>query len=236
MEGKVAEKINCKEKFFYPSKPKELLLNFELHYGLFAEEKIPAMRMIGEFEPLAIFQNTTCSESAEVLFDKLSPLMENSSLLLDSDILPKLDNLLPRKDFTQSEVAAIKSLWAEKIKFNKFTANTTTVYLYYTPSFLNHSCRPNALFLPRKGILIEITISYSSEQASLFVCSCSKCLVSTSGSKAEEKKTFCHYCGTNSEKLCRCSKCGIAWYCSKQCQIEHWKILHKFVCAEWNNI
>ena len=41
----------------------------------------------------------------------------------------------------------------------------------------------------------------------------------------------CHNCGlTDCDLLC-CSNCKSTVYCSKQCQVEHWKKEHKAICA-----
>ncbi|CAL8109365.1 unnamed protein product [Orchesella dallaii] len=41
-------------------------------------------------------------------------------------------------------------------------------------------------------------------------------------------KGVCSKCGKEAEK--RCSKCKREWYCSRECQVEHWK-LHKVTCG-----
>lgn len=40
----------------------------------------------------------------------------------------------------------------------------------------------------------------------------------------------CHSCMTEEGKLKRCTGCGVAKYCSKECQTAHWKE-HKKVCT-----
>ena len=37
--------------------------------------------------------------------------------------------------------------------------------------------------------------------------------------------------GSNSPPMMRCSRCHIAVYCSKECQIIHWREGHKRVCG-----
>lgn len=39
----------------------------------------------------------------------------------------------------------------------------------------------------------------------------------------------CSTCNKKPEKIYKCAKCGVAKYCSKECQIEDWKI-HKVNC------
>jgi len=41
----------------------------------------------------------------------------------------------------------------------------------------------------------------------------------------------CAACGQDAEK--RCSKCRQTWYCSRDCQVEHWKT-HKVNCVNEN--
>ena len=46
---------------------------------------------------------------------------------------------------------------------------------------------------------------------------------------------FCQYCGTcgdfaasKGKALKKCGGCGIAAYCSRECQKKDWKVLHKY--------
>ena len=46
----------------------------------------------------------------------------------------------------------------------------------------------------------------------------------------EIKQDICRFCGKDDSKF-SCSKCKVAKYCSKECQIDDWKILnHKIIC------
>ena len=45
----------------------------------------------------------------------------------------------------------------------------------------------------------------------------------------EENERRCSFCGTHSDALKKCSRCGKAQYCGQGCQKEHWKE-HKTVC------
>lgn len=47
--------------------------------------------------------------------------------------------------------------------------------------------------------------------------------------KPREKRRICKQCG-NKSSLC-CGRCGKAWYCSKECQVLHWKNVHKVKCT-----
>lgn len=44
-------------------------------------------------------------------------------------------------------------------------------------------------------------------------------------------KWSCMFCYKMSTKMMRCSKCGTATYCNKECQSKHWKI-HKLTCLD----
>ena len=41
----------------------------------------------------------------------------------------------------------------------------------------------------------------------------------------------CYMCGDRSKRLQRCTRCLVAVYCQKKCQIEHWKMSHRKVCV-----
>lgn len=46
----------------------------------------------------------------------------------------------------------------------------------------------------------------------------------------ETKEKMCRYCGEENSRF-NCQRCGLAHYCSKECQIQDLKILnHKLVC------
>ncbi|XP_076332322.1 uncharacterized protein LOC143237211 [Tachypleus tridentatus] len=59
-----------------------------------------------------------------------------------------------------------------------------------------------------------------------------KTLLEVSDFIAEGNKTYCWTCGNDKskQKLQRCSKCHMAMYCSKDCQISDWKRQHKEWC------
>ena len=40
----------------------------------------------------------------------------------------------------------------------------------------------------------------------------------------------CHQCGATENDLKRCSQCFVARYCSRECQLIHWKAGHRDVC------
>jgi tetratricopeptide (TPR) repeat protein len=41
---------------------------------------------------------------------------------------------------------------------------------------------------------------------------------------------FCTNCGTSSQDMKQCP-CGVVTYCSKECQVAHWKQIHKTICT-----
>ncbi|BET00707.1 zinc finger, MYND-type containing 10 [Nesidiocoris tenuis] len=47
-----------------------------------------------------------------------------------------------------------------------------------------------------------------------------------------ENMNSCSYCMKKASK--RCSKCKTTWYCSRSCQVQHWK-LHQHSCSSKNN-
>ena len=40
----------------------------------------------------------------------------------------------------------------------------------------------------------------------------------------------CHECNKSSSTIFRCSACKLVYYCSKECQLKNWKMLHKKHC------
>ena len=59
------------------------------------------------------------------------------------------------------------------------------------------------------------------------------------GYKESEPRTMaCFGCGTKTaEKLSKCSKCGVAAYCSRECQIQDWKAgRHKMACPSYARV
>ena len=56
-----------------------------------------------------------------------------------------------------------------------------------------------------------------------------KSTTSAAANTTAPDRNLCHNCGTKSDKLKKCTRCGKTWYCGKECQIKHWKE-HKTVC------
>lgn len=50
------------------------------------------------------------------------------------------------------------------------------------------------------------------------------------GRDPDEKVTACESCGQVGAKK-KCGRCRCVYYCSRECQVEHWK-MHKHVCAK----
>ena len=40
----------------------------------------------------------------------------------------------------------------------------------------------------------------------------------------------CDACFTPTDKLFRCGNCKVIYYCSKECQVQHWNHCHKYEC------
>jgi hypothetical protein len=41
-------------------------------------------------------------------------------------------------------------------------------------------------------------------------------------------RRLCSWCGNSCTQSC--SSCGMAYYCCKNCQVQHWKMYHKYRC------
>ena len=65
---------------------------------------------------------------------------------------------------------------------------------------------------------------------SLSISSASLSTTATTSSSHREPKS-CNYCSCKSDNLKKCTRCGKAWYCGKQCQTNDWK-KHKEVCKQ----
>jgi hypothetical protein len=61
---------------------------------------------------------------------------------------------------------------------------------------------------------------------------CSCLAEQSAAAKAEPKAGMCQYCRKQDTqaKLLRCSRCELAFYCSKDCQRKDWKARHKAFC------
>lgn len=51
---------------------------------------------------------------------------------------------------------------------------------------------------------------------------------------AGAKRYICNNIDCNNEATNKCSKCEMAHYCSKKCQISHWKTFHKLNCNDFS--
>lgn len=125
-------------------------------------------------------------------------------------------------------------------------------YLYtYIMPFIAHRCSCNAIIHAKSGVLEallpikkgeKIRISYVSANTaqerhkllkSLYdkpPCNCPLC---KSNEPYDEWlkgiSRECKNCSAKPSSKKICAKCKQTWYCSKECQVEHWKI-HKVVC------
>lgn len=153
----------------------------------------------------------------------------------------------------------ITSMWSitTKLMRNCFNLNEEYTALYYTPSFINHSCIPNcnqqlveedlrmrviALRDIKQGE--EISISYmdtSKQQKDIrrknikekfnFDCQCLDCTQSNSVQVSKLNiDRFCSNCGKSGGKFQKCGKCKLVYYCNKKCQLENWNTFHKKTC------
>ena len=54
---------------------------------------------------------------------------------------------------------------------------------------------------------------------------------------SESRSVVCFHCGENSKKLSKCSRCNVAAYCSRNCQISDWKTgRHKMACPSYARV
>ena len=60
--------------------------------------------------------------------------------------------------------------------------------------------------------------------------------VAPTSSNIYNRSKYCTYCKKNKNRMAgKCSKCGMAWYCSATCQRAHWKNGHKQECKRLKN-
>ena len=81
-----------------------------------------------------------------------------------------------------------------------------------------HSPIPKALFWARKALTVK-TNDHVTELISMV---------------ENETKSHCANCRKEAEgsSFKRCVRCLGAWYCGKECQVQHWKNGHKVDCTE----
>eukprot|EP00984_Skeletonema_dohrnii_P012348 scaffold4992_cov156-Skeletonema_dohrnii-CCMP3373.AAC.7 len=84
-----------------------------------------------------------------------------------------------------------------------------------------HSPIPKALFWARKGLEDD---SFPLRDNLTFILSATE----------NEVKSHCANCRKEAEgsSLKRCVRCLGAWYCGKECQVQHWKAGHKIDCIK----
>lgn len=87
--------------------------------------------------------------------------------------------------------------------------------VYGTVCIPGHSELPRAMFILHKSFGLEsVTTEEVDEFESFFNDECHNCRKRATG------------------KLNRCKRCRAAWYCGKECQVQHWKMGHKIDCIE----
>jgi hypothetical protein len=225
-------------------------------YRVVAKSDIEPNTVICECEPFIEFKMKNERKDGIVCFEDTFPLL--CSLLNSSkkiEILTLLSSLSPRdinyiessnlvKNITaynpedgkeNTEYLLLAKIIVCKILHNIYY-NKDCLLLYYSSSFINHSCIPNCrsqsdeitkiqTVKSTKKILKgdEITISYRTTYTEKlpFKCSCLYCT----------DVIRCHYCKTKKITLKRCLGCGNAYYCNTECRKAHWKI-HKTSCKK----
>lgn len=211
--------------------------------AIFATCEIKPNEEIGRFEPLSTF--TPCPELPEqkhmgVWNVKISQFGAESFA-----IVCWMLSLYPRPEVLPTQQVEITKSNVEKLYYNVFKVGPNSYTLYKTPSHLNHSCDPNAIFENSTGILTarrkiekgeEITITYTEltdpkKRKKLlfekygFVC---KCPICENQPKSEELPR-CAHCSKQIPAKTRCSACKKVYYCNRECQKEDWP-KHKPTC------
>lgn len=208
--------------------------------GLFAKEDLKKGRLIGPFSPISAITSPPLRPG---ILDTLWPMAIQRDLKTEE--MKKTWESLVRELHPRDEGTSLKT----KMEKNAFGTGGCR-FLYYTVSFVNHSCLPNAFLvadhllilddIPRGG---EITISYVVEpdpkkrRAWLlnnqgFRCVCSLCSLGENGPTQQESLEIllgsCVMCGQK-EHIFRCNGCKAVRYCGKTCQKIDWKN-HKRTC------
>lgn len=147
------------------------------------------------------------------------------------------------EEFTSDECKCLFYL-----RMNEHVVNDKS-YIYVTASAINSSCSPNCIFCididgtihiqANTDIQIgdELTTAYypslitetckEKRQAITltnhgFICECSYCV-------SDSKALRCHRCGRSDVNILECSRCKKVYYCSQECQRDHWT-MHKTDC------
>lgn len=88
--------------------------------------------------------------------------------------------------------------------------------------------------IENEGFYFSCLEAYLNEKRGSVPWKPSGCYTRLSHDAGGHDAEFCGNCGVMEEtgkKLLRCSRCKIAMYCSKDCQVKAWKSGHKRECA-----
>lgn len=236
--------------------------------GIFAERDFTKMETIGTFYPVSSCSNFDRQSSTGIDFMIWAADLATKYLSLEPKSKEKETmtevflNLHPRiinKDAVKEEseiklLGTISSLFSQKMVKNSFILKKAKRgYLYFYPSFINHSCKPNCslAILGEDGTAYlkcirniksgeEITISYklNNDKAKRldylkgryhFQCDCGECATGTFNYLINQIEDCCYTCGKTGN-LQVCTRCKAFTYCSQECQKKDWKLVHKRVC------
>jgi hypothetical protein len=108
-----------------------------------------------------------------------------------------------------------------------------------TPSFFKwENLKPGSticIFYPRRHQFLDLSEGIRQENADtvmVFPVS-QEMLTQECCFLADYSPARCFGCGQQEKQLKRCSKCDLAYYCSRDCRQGHWKSSHKKLCAHY---
>lgn len=225
------------------------------YLGAFSNSDVSSWTEILECKPFITFEWTGCTEDriyfqcywTAQLIKRLIELTEKQR----QTVWTKLTLLSPRTEEPDDD-RLFK--WIAN-KLNQCSFSSENIYeLYFSLSFINHSCWPNCVQIFDHGVLHlysvrdikageELTICYILDNGMTnverrnalgriynFDCTCPACIKSDELTPLYwiiKDLMLCHVCKQKAEY--RCNKCKILRYCSSECQKKDWKS-HKTTC------